>query len=320
MGARGTLVNNLISLIGKTPIIKLNKLSPKDVNIFVKLEYLNPTGSHKDRIALYMIKDAINKGLLSPGSKLIEASSGNTAMSVAWLSSLLGFKPILVVNENVSPNKINAIKALGGEVVLAPYVPAEHPQSKYSVAKRISEDLGIPYLNQMGNEANVKAHYETTGPEIFEALKGEIDYFVMGIGTCGTLAGVGKYLKEKLGTRIKLVGVVPKGSKVLHKDSIGGSDYIEGLVSEYVPEIFLRYGNIIDYILEVSYEDAIKTLSKVVKYEGILGGPSTGANITASIRIGEELGAQGIKANIVTLAPDSIFKYPQLIDHVIKYV
>ncbi|MCX8186057.1 MAG: cysteine synthase family protein [Sulfolobales archaeon] len=313
------LANNLISLIGRTPIVKLSRLSPKGVNIFVKLEYLNPTGSHKDRIALYMVRDAINKGLLSPGGKLVEASSGNTAISVAWISSLLGFKPILVVNENVSPNKINAIKALGGEVVLTPYVPAEHPQSKYSVARRISEELGIPYLNQMGNEANVKAHYETTGPEIFEDLKGEIDYFVMGVGTCGTLAGVGTYLKDRLGNKVKVIGVAPKGSRVVHKGGGEGADYIEGLVSEYIPEIFSRYVNVIDSIVEVSYNDAVETLARIVKYEGILGGPSTGANLCASIRVGEELSLQGVKANIVTIAADSIFKYPQLIDHIVKY-
>ncbi len=314
------LADSLISLIGRTPIVRLSKLSPKDVNIYVKLEYLNPTGSHKDRIALYMIKDAVDKGLLKPGGRLVEASSGNTAISVAWLSALLGFKAILVVNENISTNKMNAIKALGGEVVLAPYVPAEHPQSKYSVAKRISENLNIPYMNQMGNEANVRAHYETTGPEILEDLKGEVDYLVMGIGTCGTIAGVGKYLKDRLGGRVRVVGVVPRGSKVKHGVSSEDGDYIEGLVTEYIPEIFLRYRDLIDTIVEVGYEDAAKTVAKVVRYEGILGGPSTGANIYASIKIGEELSSRGVKVNIVTLAPDSLFKYPQLINDIAGYI
>ncbi len=314
------LVDNILSLIGKTPMVGLRKLSPRGVNIYVKLEYLNPTGSHKDRIALYMIKDAIDKGLLKPGGGLVEASSGNTAISIAWLSSLLGFKATLVVNENVSPNKLNVIKVLGGDVVLTPYVPAEHPQSKYSVAKKISEELKIPYMNQMGNEANVRAHYETTGPEIFEDLKGEVDYFVMGIGTCGTLAGVGKYLKERLGGRVKVVGVVPKGSKVKYGKSCGDSDYIEGLVSEYIPEIFSRYHNLIDSIIEVSYEDAAKTVFEAARHEGILGGPSTGANIYASIKVGEELSSRGVNANIVTIAPDSIFKYPQLINELARYV
>lgn len=314
------LADSLVSLIGKTPMVRLSRLAPKDINIYVKLEYLNPTGSHKDRIALYMIKDAIDRGLLRPGGRLVEASSGNTAISVAWLSALLGFKAILVVNENVSPNKINAIKALGGEVVLAPYVPAEHPQSKYSVAKKISEELNIPYLNQMGNEANVRAHYETTGAEIFEDLKGEVDYFVMGIGTCGTIAGVGKYLKDRLGGRVKVVGVVPRGSQVKHGVSSEGGDYIEGLVTEYIPEIFLRYRDLIDTIVEVSYEDAVKTVAKVVRYEGILGGPSTGANIYASIKIGEELSSCGVKANMVTIALDSLFKYPQLVNDIARYV
>lgn len=314
------LVDSIISLIGRTPMVKLNRLSPKGINIYVKLEYLNPTGSHKDRIALYMVKDAIDKGLLRPGGRLVEASSGNTALSLAWLSSLLGFKAVLVVNENVSPNKVNAIKALGGEVVLTPYVPAEHPESKYSVAKKISEELRIPYMNQMGNEANVRAHYETTGPEIYEDLKGEVDYFVMGIGTCGTLAGVGKYLKERLGGRVKIVGVVPKGSKVKHRSGVKGGDYIEGLVTEHIPEIFSRYHDLVDSMVEVSYEDAVKMVAKAARYEGILGGPSTGANIHVSILIGEELSSNDVKANIVTLAPDSVFKYPQLINDIVKYI
>lgn len=306
--------NDVTSLIGRTPMIKLSRLSPPNVSVFVKLEYLNPTGSHKDRIALYMIKDAMERGLLKPGDYLVEASSGNTALSVAWLSSLLGFKPILVVNENVSPNKVNMIRALGGEVVVAPYVPEDHPQSKYNLALRISKERGIPYLNQMANEANVRAHYETTAREIFEDLNGDVDYFVMGIGTCGTLAGVGKFLKERLGNKVKVVGVVPKGSKVIHQFNDGG-DYIEGLVSEKVPEIYLKYKDIIDYVIEVSYEESIKTLAALIRFEGILGGPSTGANVCASLKIAKEVS----NVKIVTLAPDTIFKYPHVIDELVKY-
>jgi len=164
----------------------------------------------------------------------------------------------------------------------------------------------------MANEANFLAHYETTAREIYEDLKGNIDAFVMGIGTCGTLAGVGKYLKERLGGRVKVVGVVPKGSVILHPSGVPG-EYIEGLTSEKIPELYTRYRDVIDYIIEVSYEDAIKTLAKLIRYEGILGGPSTGANVHASLEVAKELG-EG--KNVVTLAPDTVFKYPQVLNEV----
>lgn len=311
------LVDDIVSLVGNTPMVRLKRLSPKDINIYVKLEFMNPTGSHKDRIALYMIKDAIARGELSPGGYLIEASSGNTAISVAWLSSMMGFKPILVVNENVSQNKVNTIKALGGEVITAPYVPEHHPQSKYNIALRISRERRIPYLNQMANEANVRAHYETTAREIFEDLRDTIDYFVMGIGTCGTLAGVGRFLKERLGSKVKVVGVVPRGSRVLHPEEGVEREYIEGLTSEKVPEIYERYRDLIDYVIEVSYEESLRTLAMLVREEGILGGPSTGANVCAALRIAEEV-QKGV--NIVTLAPDSLFKYPKVVDELPKYL
>lgn len=295
-------------------MVRLRRLPPEGVSIYVKLEYVNPTGSHKDRIALYMIKAAVERGELRLGGQLVEASSGNTAISVAWLSSLMGFKPILVVNENASPNKVNAIRALGGEVVMTPYVPEHHPQSKYNVALRLSTEMGVPYLNQMSNEANVRAHYETTAREIFEDLRGSVDYFVMGIGTCGTLAGVGKFLKERLGGRVKVVGVVPRGSKVLHPEEVE-RDYVEGLTSEKVPEIYERYKSIIDMVVEVSYSEAIRTLARLVREEGILGGPSTGVNVCASLKVAREAGS----GNIVTLAPDSLFRYPHVIDELVKY-
>jgi len=309
------LVDSVTSLIGNTPLVRLSRIVPEgSANIYVKLEYLNPTGSHKDRIALYMIKDAVSRGLIKPGDYVIEASSGNTAISVAWLASLLGFKSLIVVNENVSPSKLDMIRALGAEVILAPNVPAEHPESKYSIAMKISRERGILYLNQMANEANFLAHYETTAREIYRDLNGNIDVFVMGIGTCGTLAGVGKFLKERLGNKVKVVGVVPKGSVVLHPNQVL-RDYIEGLTSEKVPELFIKYRGVIDDVIEVSYEDAMRTLAKLIKYEGILGGPSTGANVYASIKLAQELGGG---KNVVTLAPDTIFKYPQVLSEVVR--
>jgi len=295
---------DLMSLIGNTPIVKLGRIvKESSAEIYVKLEYLNPTGSHKDRIAYYMIKDAEERGLIEPGGTIVEASSGNTAIAVAWIASLLGYKAKIFVEEGISETKVSLIRSLGAEVVKAPPGESDYAEA----ARKHAEDHGYLFLNQYENEANVKAHYETTGPEIYRQLNGRLDAFVMGIGTCGTIAGVGKFLREKLGKRVKIVGVVPRNSRIIKKE--GRPDRIEGLASELIPGIWRRYSHLVDEVMEVSCDDALQTMRKLMRYEGILGGLSTGANVHAALKLAEDIG-EGV---IATIAPDTILKYPHLL-------
>ncbi len=288
-------------LIGNTPIVKLRRLAGGGAaEVYVKLEYLNPTGSHKDRIAYYMIRDAEEKGLIKPGDTVVEASSGNTAISVAWVSSLLGYRAEIFVEKGTSQVKIELMKALGAKVV-------EAEEGSYAeAARRYAEEHGYLFLNQYENEANVRAHYETTGPEIYRQLEGRIDAFVMGIGTSGTISGVGRFLKEKLGEQVRIVGVVPRGSKI-----VGGraAERIEGLASDIVPGIWRRYGYIVDEVIEVGFDEALQTMKTLLRDEGILGGLSTGANVYAAMRVAEKL----TKGVVATIAPDTILRYPHLL-------
>lgn len=295
---------DIIGLIGNTPIVRLRKIvNEGSADVYVKLEYLNPTGSHKDRIAYYMIRDAEERGLIRPGDVIVEVSSGNTAISVAWIGGLRGYRVKIFVEEGVSEAKLSLIRALGAEIVK---VPPE--QGSYAdVARRYAEEYGYLFLNQYGNEANVRAHYETTGPELLKQLNGRIDAFVMGIGTCGTIAGVGRFLRERLGGKVRIIGVIPRGSRIIREH--GKPDKIEGLASDLVPEIWSRYHHIVDEIVEVSYDDAIQTMKKLIRYEGILGGQSTGANIHAALKVAKSLG-RGV---VATIAPDTILKYPHLL-------
>ncbi|MEM1522935.1 MAG: cysteine synthase family protein [Thermofilaceae archaeon] len=294
----------VIDLIGRTPMVRLLKLTSAEV--YVKLEYLNPTGSHKDRIASYMIREAERRGLLKPGGTVVEASSGNTAISVAWLASQLGYKAVIVVEEDASPAKVAVIKALGARVVFARRVPWGHPDHPVNVAKRLAEELGGVYLNQFENEANVLAHYETTAPEIYSELGDRIGAFVMGIGTGGTIAGVAKYLRER-GSHSRIIGVVPKGSPIETRQPTLGEP-IEGLATSSISGIFERYSSLIDEIVTVSYEEAREMMLRLAREEGILGGLSTGANTAAALKVEDRVGGA-----IVTLAPDSLFRYTHLL-------
>ena len=292
---------NIQDLIGNTPIIKLRRLAGGGAaEVYVKLEYLNPTGSHKDRIAYYMVRDAEEKGLIKPGDTMVEASSGNTAISVAWVSSLLGYRAEIFVEKGTSRIKIKLMKALGAKVV-------EAEEENYAeAARRYAEENGYLFLNQYENEANVRAHYETTGPEIYRQLGGRIDAFVMGIGTGGTISGVGRFLREKLGERVRIVGVVPRGSRIVGGEA---AERIEGLASDIVPGIWRRYSYVVDEVIEVGFDEALQTMKTLLRDEGILGGLSTGANVYAAMKVAEKL----IKGVVVTIAPDTILRYPHLL-------
>ncbi|MGC8986974.1 PLP-dependent cysteine synthase family protein [Infirmifilum sp.] len=300
-------MREILDLIGNTPMVRLRNIPVlRERQVYVKLEYMNPTGSHKDRIAVYMIKDAVERGLLKPGGTIVEASSGNTAISVAWASRLLGYKAIIVVEEDTSPSKVSMIKALGAEVHFAPKVPRSHPDHMFNVAERIARERGGVFLAQYANEANVTAHFETTGPEIYRELGDRIGCFVMGVGTGGSMAGISKYLKTKCRRGLKAIAVVPRGSPVLGHP--GRGEEIEGLAVSGVPEIFIRYRGLVDEVVEVGFSEALENMLKLVREEGILAGLSTGANIAAILKV-----LDGCDDAIVTLAADSFFRYTHLI-------
>jgi len=295
---------DLLSLIGNTPLVELKKLRPRGgARIFVKLEYLNPTGSHKDRIALYMIRDALERGLVKPGGYVVEASSGNTGISVAFVARLMGLKPVIVVPRETSVIKVRLMKMLGAEVVFGDPDPSS-PNNIRALAKRLAEERGGVYLDQHSNPANARAHYETTAREIWDALKGEVHAFVMGVGTGGTITGVGRFLKERR-RDVLVVAVTPRGSALVGGQ---GLERIEGLSSKDVPELYDP--EIVDRVIEVSLREAVEMCTKLARLEGIIGGPSTGANVVAAIEIAKELGED---RNVVTLAPDSMMRYIEIL-------
>lgn len=293
-------MKSIVDIIGNTPLVRLQKINPfSGVEIFAKLEFFNPTGSHKDRIALYMIRDAIRRFGLKPGDVVVEASSGNTAISVAFIAQRFGLKPLIVIPRGTSRSKVVVLKMLGAEIIEG----SDNPSSEdyyIKLAEKLAEKYGWVFLNQYSNSANVLAHYETTAVEIWNSLNGAIDAFVMGVGTGGTITGVGRFLKEKKRGSVLIVAVTPKGSP-LAGGSIG--DRIEGLLYTDVPQLLDR--KIIDRVIEVSYREAMDMCIKLAKEEGILAGLSSAANVVGALKIAEEIK----KGNIVTVFADSAFRY-----------
>ncbi len=286
-------------IIGGTPLVELGE-SVRGSRLGVKLEYMNPTGSHKDRIALYMVRDVVERGLVGPGGVVVEASSGNTAISVAWVANRLGLKAVIVVEEGVSPVKKAAIRLLGAELVEAP--PGRHLE----VAEEIASERNGVYLKQQANISNLRAHYETTGPEIYRQTGGEIDYFVMGMGTCGTVAGVARYLKPRV-PGLRVVGVVPRGSRLA--GGPGGVERIEGLASIDEPALCKYAKGYVDEVVEVSYREAVEAAKALAGREGVLAGVSTGAMYYAARLIAQwDPGSR-----IVFVAADTGYKYPELL-------
>lgn len=289
----------LPALIGNTPLVKLRSLGVSGVDIYVKLEYMNPTGSHKDRIAYYMVRDAVERYGLKPGDVVVEASSGNTAISVAFVSKFYGLKPVVLVEEEASVEKISMLKLMGAEVIKASSDPSS-PRYYLKLAREVASERGGVFLNQFENPANIRAHYETTAREIWATLRGRVDCFVMGVGTGGTISGVGRFLKE-MSRDVRVVAVTPRGSRLA-----GGSglDVIDGLASKNVYPNFDR--SVVDEVVEVSRSEAVEMARKLIEVEGILGGISAGANVYAAITVASRLPRGSV---VVTLAPDSAFRY-----------
>ncbi len=301
--------------IGRTPMVRLNKVAAHiRSSIYVKCEYLNPGGSMKDRIALNIIRDAEQKGLLGPGGVIIEATSGNTGAGLAMVAALRGYQCIFVMPDKMSTEKVANLRSLGAKVVLCPTaVDAEDPRSYYSVTKRlVAETPNAFHANQYHNPANPEAHYLSTGPEIWEQTAGEIDAFVAGMGTGGTISGCGKFFKEQ-NPKVKIVGVDPIGSIYYELKKTGRitkpfSYSVEGIGEDFVPSTMNL--NIVDEIIRVDDKDCFLLTRALVQKEGILCGGSAGAAVMGAIRYAEQLDAQGLPPqNIVVLLPDSSQKY-----------
>ncbi len=296
---------NVVDLIGGTPILKLNKIQ-KETNanavLYAKLEYLNPTGSVKDRAAYGMIQDAEEKGLLKQGGTIIEPTSGNTGIGIASLAAAKGYETILTLPETMSVERRNLLKAYGAKLVLTDGKLG----MKGAIAKADELQKEIPgsiILGQFDNEANAKAHYATTGPEIWEAMDGKIDYFVAGVGTGGTITGVGQYLKER-DANIKVIAVEPFTSPVLSGGNPGPHG-IQGIGAGFVPSVL--DSSIYNEIVTVKNEDAFEMGRMIARKEGVLVGISSGAALYAANEIALQPENKGKR--IVVLLPDSGDRY-----------
>lgn len=299
-------IESSLELVGGTPLLKLNryteKAGVKDVNIFAKLEYLNLAGSVKDRVALSMIKDAEKKGILKPGSTIIEPTSGNTGIGLAAVATARGYRAILTLPDTMSVERRNLLKAYGAELVLTD--GAKGMKGAIAKAEELEKEIdGAIILGQFTNPANSKAHRETTGPEIWDQLDGKVDIFVAGVGTGGTVTGVGEYLKS-LNPNVKVVAVEPATSPVLSKGT-AGPHKIQGIGAGFVPDILNT--EIYDEVITIENDDAFAEGKAFALSEGVLVGISSGAALKTATILAARPENKG--KNIVVLLPDSGDRY-----------
>lgn len=300
------IVESATDLIGNTPILKANGYSKavgvNDANILVKLEYLNPAGSVKDRIAFAMIKDAEDKGELKPGATIIEPTSGNTGIGIAAVAAARGYKAVLTLPDTMSVERRNLLKAYGAELVLTE--GAKGMKGAIAKAEELHENTpGSVILGQFDNPANPKTHEETTGPEIWDETDGKVDFFIAGVGTGGTLSGVGHFLKSK-NPDVKIVAVEPATSPVLSKGT-AGPHKIQGIGAGFVPKTLDT--KVYDEIITIENDDAFEEGRRFAVSEGILVGISSGAALKAAQIIAKRPENKG--KNIVALLPDSGDRY-----------
>lgn len=299
------IYNSITELVGRTPIIRLKRIEEKqglDFNLFAKIESFNPAGSAKDRVGLAMIRDAESKGLLKAGGTIIEPTSGNTGIGLVMAADALGYKVILTMPETMSVERRNLLKAYGAELVLTE--GAKGMQGAVDKAEELHREIqGSIIAGQFYNPANPKIHYETTGPEIYEDMDGKVDIFVAGIGTGGTLSGVGRYLKEK-NPQVKIIGVEPASSPLISQGK-SGPHGLQGIGANFIPENLDR--EIFDEIITVSEEEAYAAGRSIARSEGILVGISAGAALHAAITAGSR--AENSGKNIVAFLPDTGERY-----------
>jgi cysteine synthase len=293
---------NILALIGNTPVVKLNKLNDKNsAQIYCKLEFFNPLGSVKDRIALHMIEEAEKNNLIHPGNTLIEPTSGNTGIGLAYIAAVKGYKMILVMPDTMSKERIKILKALGAKVLLSD--GSKGMKGSIEKAEKLKNEQGYFQPGQFTNPANPDAHRKTTAREIIKQVP-DIDAFVAGVGTGGTITGVGEILKKEIKDKnILIVAVEPADSPVLSGGK-PGSHKIQGIGAGFVPEVLNT--KIIDEVIKVKNEDAYKTARLLASKEGIFAGGSSGAAVWAAIQIAKRLPKE---KKIVSLLPDTGERY-----------
>ena len=294
-----------LELIGKTPLVEVTNIEKElglEAKVLVKLEYLNPAGSVKDRIAKHMIEVAEEKGLLKPGSVIIEPTSGNTGIGLAAIAAAKGYRTILTMPETMSVERRNILKAYGAEIVLTE--GAKGMKGAIAKADELAKEIPNSFIpGQFVNPANPEMHFQTTGPEIWEDTDGQVDYFTAGVGTGGTVTGVGKFLKSK-NPNIKVAAIEPSDSPVLSQGR-AGSHKIQGIGAGFVPDTLDT--SVYDEVMPITNEDAFATAKLLAKKEGILVGISSGASLYAAIQIAKRPEAKG--KTIVALLPDSGDRY-----------
>ncbi len=302
---------NLLSAIGNTPLVKLKNISRGlKADIYAKLEFINPGGSIKDRIAKYMVEKAEREGKLKPGDTIIENSSGNTAMGLAIVARQKGYKLKIVIRDTTSKEKIKMLEILGVDVITVDAsLPPENPKSYNNYAANLAkEDSTLYYIDQHNNLDNNESYYNTLGPELYNQLNGNIDYLIAAVGTGGSLFGTGKFLKEKI-PDVKIIGVDPVGSVFYNyfktKKLVKPSRYfLEGMGDEFL--IKTAQLEMMDDMFQIDDKKAFGWTKKLAFEEGIIAGGSSGANIWAAVRLAERINRN---ANIVTIFPDSGYKY-----------
>jgi len=303
--------NNILESMGNTPLIRLNRLTKNlEPEVYVKADYMNPGGSVKDRIGKWMIDDAERRGVLKPGGTIIEGTSGNTGMGLALVAVTRGYKVVFTINDKQSREKIDLLKAFGAEVIVCPTaVEPEDPRSYYSVAKKLAREIPNSYYpNQYENPMNPQAHYETTGPEIWNDTEGKITHFVCGMGTGGTISGVGRYLKEK-NPKIKIIGVDPVGSlyyEFVKTAKVGKATtyVVEGIGEDFFPGTMNL--KIVDDVVQVNDEECFVWARRLAKKEGIFTGGSGGGCVSGALRMAKDCKKGDF---IVAFLPDSGTRY-----------
>lgn len=297
------IYNNITELIGNTPIVKINRMNNGNANVAVKVEYFNPAGSVKDRAALSMIEAAEKQGILTPGKTvIIEPTSGNTGIGLALIALVKGYRLILTMPDSMSKERRDVLKAYGAELVLTP--GAKGMQGAVDEAERLHKEIADSFVpQQFNNPANPQIHYETTAEEIWNDTDGKVDIVVAGVGTGGTISGIGKKLKEK-NPDIKAIAVEPAASPVLTKGQ-AGPHQIQGIGANFVPGNY--NANVVDEVITVTNEDAVKTAKEIAKQEGIFAGISSGAALWAALELSKI--AENKDKLIIAILPDTGMRY-----------